>query len=210
MVPKKHFIPVVKAVVAELSRDRSIRDVKNSDTLLQIGILPDRIPELVLRLFRVVRGRRFDNYLSLFQLMAITPNSSIEDIAAQLADAGDRLSMFGITPLRDNLTMGDNPTEPWGDVEAAVHTAVAEMSRTHSLGEIRSDETLDQLGLDEADVANVKINVFRMMSSLTVHPKLSEFLDGIVISGGSTIGETVANSRRALMKVKGDATDIWG
>ena len=143
--------------------------------------------------------------------MAIKPNSSIEDIAAQLADASDRLSMFGITPLRDNLTMGDNPTEPWGAaIEVAVHTAVAEMSHTHSLGEIRSDATLDQLGLDEADVANVKINVFRMMSGQTVQPKLSEFLEGTGISGGSTIRETIANSRRALMKVKGDATDIWG
>jgi hypothetical protein len=207
MAAARDFIPIVKAIVAEQLQDRSIREVRASETLHDLGILPDRIPELTVRFYRTVGSRDFGDYQRFAGLLSIKPDSSIQNIAAQFAHASTHLSR---APLK---ALSGDPTEPDGFVEAAVRTAVAGKSRTHSVGEIRSNQKLGHLGLDEADVADVKTNVYRMLSGGKVRPKFTLYLKDTKITGASTVGQAVKLSRKAFMRVKDftdDPTDIWG
>jgi len=198
----ENFIPIVKAVVSELSPHRSIRDVQTSETLRQSGILPGQVPEIEIRLFRTVGGRDSEDHRRFFSSLSITPDSSIGQIAGRFAHASAQLSKPETTGLQEN------PTEPWGIVDTAVRTAVAEMSRTHSIGEIRSHQTLGELGLDEADVVDVKTNIYRMFRGPTVRPRLSEFLNHAEITADSTVGDAVKLSRQALTGAMDNRTTL--
>ena len=203
----KNFIPVVKAVTAGLLHNRSIDEVRVSKTLRGLGLPPDIIPELTLRLYRAVGARGSGDFRQFGDTLSITPDSSIGEIAAHLAQAAAKLSGPAIKAL------SDDPTEPLGVVETAVRTAVAEASRTHSIGEIRAKQTLRRLGLDEADVADLKTSVYRMLSSKKVRPEFSKYVKKAKITRGSTVGEVVKLSRKAFMKVRDfteDPTDILG
>ena len=222
MAATRDFAPIVKAILAEMSQSHAIHEIRVTETLLDLGISPDLIPELALRLYRTVGGSMSGDYRDFADSLAVGSDSTVRDIAAHFARAssgpetvaaGERRSGRRGAPKASNhpppaAPAGDLPADRGRDVETAVLVAVAGASRTHSFEEIQPNHTLGQLGLDDVDFADVRNRVYRMLSSARMRPPFLQYCTEMKIAAATTIGDVVAMARTAFQPLH--AADIAG
>ena len=186
------FAPIVQAVVAEMSPSHSMLDIEVTDTLENLGISPDLVPELAIRLYRTVGGSISGDYRDFAKLLSIGSDSSIAEVAAHF----DRAS-FGSAEA--SVAASGGVKEPAEVVETAVRTAIAAVSRTHSISEIRPTHTLRALSLEDVDITDVKTRVYRMLSGGRAHPSFSGYFKDARIGGATTVADAAEILRKAFL-----------
>lgn len=209
---KKQLKPVVKAVVAQMAKDHSMREIRPGQQLASLGFEDAEVTELKTCLYRLCSGQSAPEFQSFFDAVKIVPASTVQDVVDRLSDAFQATSPRVATV---SLLPGDDPTLPKGlmssDIENAVRAVLAQISDRYSVAEIGPKLRLSQdLGLDDAAVAGMTTRMYKALTSSKVDPGFARFYNEARITPDSTVAQAVQGYIDACSLAGMDATSPKG
>lgn len=169
---------VVGTVVARLSDKHSVGDAQPEKTLKALGIESGQFKQFKKLLYCTLSSGGMHGFNEFAEDLEVRPSSTIATVAAAIPRT-----------YRKPLVLGRRVGVA-AQVRAAVHTTLAQATKTHSVFEITPNQTLRDLGLRPENLPGFRTNLYRTLCRVDEEPiGRQHFLKGRLLTTASTVSE---------------------
>jgi hypothetical protein len=181
---------LVRTAVAQSVKGIPPREILDKSTLRALGYGQADILQLRTRLFKAFSGKKEPDLSQFERVLNLTPESTVKEMIEKLP---------GALPTGILTVHGDDPTQVKlkEELEGAVCVVLSESTPSFDFSQIQPDMTLgNDLKLDDAAIAEVKINLFKTLGSKG--SRFSDFIAAVDVGGQSTVKSLIEQTFKAL------------